>query len=771
MSKLKNISIFVSSTFQDMDLERDCLNLYILPKLKENYIPRGYNVQLIDLRWGVSTEDEIDVESKEQAILNTCLNVIDNCRPFFIGFIGSRYGWIPPKDIRKQIATNGNSIKLYNEDLSVTQIEIEYGIIQKKLYSSSLLFVRSSESYKDINEKDAKLYIDDNEFNKGLLSQRKQYLRSCFAKAGYDNHIIDYSIPISYHHISECYNFIDLVFYKLKSLIDDNLTNMEGYNKLEDWISHLILSNYIQNNKFVLDTLDEINNNGDVLLYGAYNSGKTSISLYLKTLLANINPNIQIFHYSPQLHGESSLIYLLRQWGQAINDNYIVDNYVSAEAAWKSFVSIVANTNKHFVVIIDSYDYIDDMMKSNFLLMHPANLHFILTSSSQLKKWEIFKKLRGRKIPLLDIKSAQILIDNICTEYNKTLPAKVKQAILTSRANNAGQYSAGDLKRILTVLLNFTKNDFLEIRNATGSPEDNIVNYLLKTISSFPIDIKEQSQFLISRMNIDYSFDDLAPFYLIALSKVGLNESELYSCLKSRFNLITFSLIKHFISPYLAPKNDSGRWLFADKNISEALTQTISNIQKEEFYRLLAIGLNNDLEIYYAINSKTANIIINAFKNIYVENNDSISLINNNIFQSYLDGNSIIKVLTNSHREFATTNLEFLLDIITFSFPREYITGHGDINKLEYYSDLIHFFKALTDENCGNYSNKCYYLGVAYMLAAQATSKFSLNKSDKIKGLSLYELSINYFEQCDDDSIRDHIEFCHNEIQDIQSSM
>lgn len=771
MSILKTISIFVSSTFKDMDLERDCLNLYIVPKLNEYFNPKGYYVQLIDLRWGISTEDTIDEKSKEQAILNTCLNVIDNCRPFFIGFVGKRYGWIPPIEVQKSNIHKVDLDEIAERNLSVTQLEIEYGILQKQLFSTSLLFLRSEESYKGLSADELESFSYDDEVSKNILKSRTEHLIQCFDEAGYNNHIVEYTIPLSYRHILECSDFINLIFTKLVSLIDYNIRDKESQANLEDWISRLLLSNYIPNGQFILETLNEINENRDVILYGSGNSGKTSISLYLKTLLRHLNKDIHILYYSPQLQGETPITYLLKLWTNAINERCSISEFASPESAWKSFISVVDNTNKHIVVIIDSYDNVDDMLKSNFMLTHPSNLHFILTSSSQLKNWEIFKQLRGRTIPFLDNKSAQLLIDNICKEYNKTLPTKVKQEILKSRANSEGLYSAGDLKRILTILLNFTKNDFLEIRNATGAPEDNIENYLLKTISSFSTDIKEQSQFLISRMNIDYSFDDLTPFFLIALSKVGLNESELFSCLKSRFNLITFSLIRHFISSYLAPKNDSCRWLFADKYISEALTQTLSNIQKEEFYRLLAIGLNNDLKIYYAINSKSASIIIDSLKNIHIEDDDSISLIHSNVFQSYLEGNSIIQVLTNSHMEFAMTNIESLLDIITFSFPRVYITGHGNINKFEYYSDLINLLETLTDKNCGDYSNKCYYLGVAYMCAASAISRFTLDKSDKIKGLSLYEQSINYFEQCDDDSIMGHIELCHNEIRNIQSSM
>lgn len=768
---MKTISIFVSSTFRDMDLERDCLNLYIVPKLNEHFNPKGYTVQLIDLRWGITTEDSQDEKSKEQAILDSCLNVIDNCRPFFIGFIGNRYGWIPPAEIQKSSIHKIDANEFGEGNLSVTQIEIEYGIIQNNLFSTSLLFLRSENSYKDLSPDGLKSFNEENEVSKNILEQRKKHLRKCFYDAGYSNHIFEYTIPLSYRYISECNDFINLIFNQLISIIENNITDEKGNDKFDDWINHLVLNNYIQNDQFILDIFNEINNQGDILLYGSSNSGKTSISLYLKVLLEYINPDIVIFHYSPQIHGEYPLSYLLQLWSKKIKDKYVIEDSISPEMAWRSFISIIQSTGKHIVLIIDSFDKIDEMIGSNFLLTHPYNLHFILTSSSSLKKWEIFRKLKGKQIPYLDKSSALTLINNICNEYNKSLPFRAVQAILDTREINNCQYSAGDLKRILVVLLNFSKNDFDKIRKASETPENNIVNYLLKTIYHFPKDIKEQSQFLISRMNDTYSFEDMTPFYLIALSKTGLNESELYSCLNARFNLVTFSLIKHFISPYLAPKNDSGKWIFADNSISDTLTQTITDQQKEEFFSLLATGLNTNLQIYYAIQSKSANTIISSvIKNYSTDDSSVKSLIHKNIYLSYAEDNSIIQILTQAHQEFANTNIEYLLDILTFTFPREYIIGHSIIDKIEYCKDLISLFEVLSDKNCGGQSNKCYYLGVSTMTAAQAISQ-SLYRTDRLRGISLYERSIKFLEECGDDSIIGHIEHCHKEIQKLQSNM
>ena len=45
----------------------------------------------VDLRWGVTEADAQDGKA-----LDICLDEIDSCRPYFLGLLGHRYGWIPP---------------------------------------------------------------------------------------------------------------------------------------------------------------------------------------------------------------------------------------------------------------------------------------------------------------------------------------------------------------------------------------------------------------------------------------------------------------------------------------------------------------------------------------------------------------------------------------------------------------------------------------------------------------------------------------------------
>ena len=84
----RTVRVFVSSTFRDMQRERDELAKLVFPQLRKRCAERGVTWGEVDLRWGIPDEQKGEV-------LSTCLAEIDRCRPYFIGLLGERYGWVP----------------------------------------------------------------------------------------------------------------------------------------------------------------------------------------------------------------------------------------------------------------------------------------------------------------------------------------------------------------------------------------------------------------------------------------------------------------------------------------------------------------------------------------------------------------------------------------------------------------------------------------------------------------------------------------------------
>jgi Domain of unknown function (DUF4062) len=91
----RTFRVFVSSTFSDLKEERNALQPYVFPRLRDLCARHLTRFQAIDLRWGVSDEAGLD-----QQAMNICLEEIRRCRivtprPNFIVLLGDRYGWHP----------------------------------------------------------------------------------------------------------------------------------------------------------------------------------------------------------------------------------------------------------------------------------------------------------------------------------------------------------------------------------------------------------------------------------------------------------------------------------------------------------------------------------------------------------------------------------------------------------------------------------------------------------------------------------------------------
>ncbi len=115
-------SIFVSSTFLDMDHERDRLVRRVFPALRNEFdLPSGRLVE-IDLRWGITRD-----EAESGRILPICFDAIDQSRPWFICFLGNRYGWIDP-DAEARLEWLREDLLGY-ADRSVTELEIRHAAL------------------------------------------------------------------------------------------------------------------------------------------------------------------------------------------------------------------------------------------------------------------------------------------------------------------------------------------------------------------------------------------------------------------------------------------------------------------------------------------------------------------------------------------------------------------------------------------------------------------------------------------------------------------
>lgn len=140
----ETVRVFISSTFSDMHAERDHLVKVVFPELRRRLEKHRIHLVDIDLRWGVTKE-----QADNDMALDLCLQQVDECRPFFIGILGERYGYIPsqiPSVNRPEFGwVQGMTGK------SITELEIIHGVLNDhEMQSRSFFHFRDPDFIDDV---------------------------------------------------------------------------------------------------------------------------------------------------------------------------------------------------------------------------------------------------------------------------------------------------------------------------------------------------------------------------------------------------------------------------------------------------------------------------------------------------------------------------------------------------------------------------------------------------------------------------------------------
>eukprot|EP00741_Cyanophora_paradoxa_P019219 tig00000215_g18555.t1 len=135
LAQKRVVRIFVSSTFQDMQAERDAIRSFVNPTLKAMCAERGLFFHCVDLRWGINEE-----ACKAGLVTLLCLREVSRST-HFVGLLKARYGWHLRPDAPTDDKDNGLFRLNLNraaeefpwvrewEDRSVTEIEIRAGVL------------------------------------------------------------------------------------------------------------------------------------------------------------------------------------------------------------------------------------------------------------------------------------------------------------------------------------------------------------------------------------------------------------------------------------------------------------------------------------------------------------------------------------------------------------------------------------------------------------------------------------------------------------------
>ena len=179
----RTVRVFLSSTFRDFAEERDLLVRKVFPELRRKCRERQVELVDVDLRWGIAEE-----EAQQGKVLPICLAEIDRSRPFFMGFIGERYGWIPEAE--------KDDFSLIMEQLwldehrggkSVTELEMLHGVFNNPAMEDRAFFYFRDPDY---SQAKSGAYLSEGSLEKEKLEALKDRIR----QSGYPV-VEDYTTP------------------------------------------------------------------------------------------------------------------------------------------------------------------------------------------------------------------------------------------------------------------------------------------------------------------------------------------------------------------------------------------------------------------------------------------------------------------------------------------------------------------------------------------------------------------------------------------------
>jgi hypothetical protein len=627
---MKTISFFISSTFRDMDFERDCLNTIVAPKLQEYYLQYGYNVRFFDLRWGVIANDKEQEEEREKKILRTCFEAIDNCKPFFIALLGHRYGWIPEKQTYTLLDNLHSKFFEYIgiDNPSVTAMEIAYGIFAKQNFERSLVFIRKQSSYENIRDLDPYIEHDSKLINCAEIL--KEEIKKSFSKRKLDNHVIQYYVNLS--EPSESRFKVCTLFEKEIQKCVDNYIKIDRNSKLNEYdiLSERALFHYVCPQSYT-GIVEKVLKGESTIIYGDEGFGKTSLSFFISNELKK-KGNVVLHHtvgYSDISYDPHEMIW---KWNRQFEADKVfggnkINKLDSIEKEWNRLHFLNRIIPKRFTIIIDSIDRMnDDFSKSNLMIVLPSDIQFIILSKEKLPNWEYALKTASFKLKGISKSEALELIIETCGFYGKKLSPVVADKILLKRCSKYCSYSPLELLTILDFLLRMDAEDYKKIRSSSGSSEeDKINNYMISFIEDVSPGINGMYNRIFHEIEEIYGLKAIIPLKVLSLSRGGFDENELHQILKQNFDLLQFTIVRQLLHQSLTDNFVSKKWYFKQDTVRRTLVDYTSPSLPSNEYFLKIMSEAPYLEeerIYYAVIIQNHNALM---RYITAYDNDTIT--------------------------------------------------------------------------------------------------------------------------------------------------
>lgn len=671
-------SIFISSTFKDLNEERDFIRDKIGARLYE-YTTENYGIgyDFMDLRIGVE-----NAKNKGQTI-GACLSVLKESAPPnpFIVIIGDSWGREPDTEALncaiEELDDEDSDIKGYLENVrdnklirSYTSLEIDYGAFglgapeeDREKYKKRTLFIFKTRAIQDNDENIAKLKERIEADFPGQIIYMDKYGKSPLKSKRFEN----------------------AVFNKLKTIIKKaNKTKLD-----KDRIERMLHEEYMElkargfygREKIIKDIKKSIDKeDGYTYIYGPSGIGKSS----LVSKIAKDYKEENIFDVFPIYCGLTTesdasinIIDAITSYLRKGLTEYEKDDTRSSLDEYKYVCQKYDDSKdtKTVLIIIDAIDQLSPDDYKNNLTFLPFKLHKkirILLSGVEANENEIkknypklnkqreYKKFHFLEIGGISAEETEGILKNIFgKEYNKG-------AVLNSVVNELRDYDISSpllLKLVSLRIANFSQEEEVSLQNTGGNYAGAYLRLVKEFLDSEAEEIYKQE--FLNKVNavaekgrdalkgeaytqygqaVEEFLDEVRdmPNYTqmealilkllksvcdneqiysamqyIAVSRHGLSETMLKSILGEDFNVGEFSVLRYKLR-HVFFKHGDGCVDFIHKNFRHTLLKEIrnENFVFEKFKDIFS--KKNDKDSVFESFCNTLSKEINYEKNYYV---------------------------------------------------------------------------------------------------------------------------------------------------------
>ena len=648
----RRYNIFLSSTFKDMDFERDVIKFRVIPALNRRFRDRRVELQAIDLRLGVNTSDMTEEES-ERKVLSVCTSCIDSARPFFIGLIGQRYGWIPPverwKEFMAGLSEEDRQILSDTAGCSVTEMEIVYGALSQGSFDSShvLFYLRDDASYEGIPEDLKPVFQDSDEGNLRKLKALKKKVRALFGeRGGQDDRCTPYHLDWADGHFCSD-EFEAIVTEQLAHQIELE-TAREDESGAATW--------WAQEKELEESTLLRLLPGSIELDLGIDTTGlDLDDDEAVQAAIDDDSPDRAVWF----VQGFGASTYMAQEYAQRDGDDEVVrllavfglSEYSTSMrpvlARWihelalvcgedalpddeqllgkmppselnellASMTKKVRDEDKYIEIYLDDVEALETTAPSDLYMpwldriADDVSILVNLEDGSEARE-KFLKAHPGLSRKMVPVVQDEEDAEGFISQYEKTyfleLPVQVREEMKASVDSEGNAFSPLKVHSIFRIFESLTQEDFAQIRSRDGSQIDAINGYLLDIWGKMPDTPYDIMTFMVNTIakNLGIGEKMRSAIWTIAAAPSGLREGDIAHFAGEDWDNVQFYRAMNFLYDFFY--EDRGRHIWRAKYIT-TFEDGLQTRQKEISEYILTLdkedSLRETMGLYYALAS------------------------------------------------------------------------------------------------------------------------------------------------------------------------